>query len=183
MPCILTLLSLLVGCASGYEPKNDSDREDFLLLEDTNKAFNKTIYRKDQTNFGVEDYWATPKEIKEKGFGDCEDIAIAKYFHLVELGVKEDSLGITYVTSSRLNDAHMILAYYPSNNESPLILDSLHSTISTSSYRRELSPVFQFNETNLFMMDGDWTRKLNRNISPLRITKWKDLIDRHKKNN
>jgi len=41
--CLLTILPLLTGCAAGYEPKNDNDKDALLLLEKTNKTFNKKI--------------------------------------------------------------------------------------------------------------------------------------------
>jgi amino acid transporter len=46
----------------------------------------------ERLGFGIDDYWMTPKEFFIKGFGDCEDYAIAKYFTLLELGVKKESL-------------------------------------------------------------------------------------------
>jgi len=56
---------------------------------------------------------------------DCEDFSIAKYFALKELGVPIQRLRITYVKAVRLNQAHMVLAYYPEPDAVPLILDNL----------------------------------------------------------
>ncbi len=36
---------------------------------------------------GQKDYWATPEETLRGFKGDCEDIAIAKYFSLLRQGI------------------------------------------------------------------------------------------------
>merc|ERR1711991_1126503 len=38
------------------------------------------------------DYWQTPKESLKRGYGDCEDFAIGKYFSLRALGESSDFL-------------------------------------------------------------------------------------------
>lgn len=40
----------------------------------------------------VDDYWASPGESLAKGFGDCEDYAILKYYSLLQLGFDKDDL-------------------------------------------------------------------------------------------
>ena len=48
------------------------------------------------------DYWATPIEFLASHGGDCEDFAIAKYFTLIQLGIPEEQLTLTYVKALRL---------------------------------------------------------------------------------
>ena len=60
-----------------------------------------------------------------RGQGDCEDFAIAKYFSLVRMGVPSERLRLTFVKALTQNQAHMVLAYYPSSSAQPLILDNL----------------------------------------------------------
>lgn len=58
-------------------------------LDRVNFFINRTLPELDNFSIGIDDYWMTPKEFLIKGRGDCEDYAIAKYFTLLELGVKK----------------------------------------------------------------------------------------------
>ena len=51
-----------------------------------NRFFNNIRFRSDQKTWGKEDYWALPREFLNRGIGDCEDYAIAKYITLRRLG-------------------------------------------------------------------------------------------------
>jgi len=49
-----------------------------------NSFFNRLIvFADDATVWGQPDFWASPLETLDKGQGDCEDFAIAKYFTLL----------------------------------------------------------------------------------------------------
>jgi hypothetical protein len=87
---------------------------------------NVTPYLADTTQWRVEDYWATPAEFLGSFGGDCEDYVIAKYFALKELGVPPSRLRMVYVmaTIGRVQQPHMVLAYYPTPDATPLILDN-----------------------------------------------------------
>lgn len=56
-------------------------------LEEINRVINSFPYIEDIKNYGVSDYWATPKEFFAHRGGDCEDIAIAKYALALEAGL------------------------------------------------------------------------------------------------
>ena len=120
-------------------------------LDRVNSFFNKLPYAEDMEIWGVKDYWATPIEFLCKGRGDCEDYAIAKYFTLKALGVSETKLKITYVKAIKLNQSHMVLAYYSKPGDEPLILDNLIDSIKPASQRDDLSPIFSFNGSGLWM--------------------------------
>src|SRR5690606_11374799 len=68
--------------------------------------------------WGQADYWATPLETLAKGWADCEDFVIGKYFSLVNLGVDSGQLRLFYVRArvggmgSSQSIAHMVLAFY-----------------------------------------------------------------------
>lgn len=83
------------------------------LLGAVNTFFNHLPFVTDFAHWGVEDYWASPAEALASNGADCEDFSIAKYLALKELGVPIGRLRITYVKALRLNQAHMVLAYYP----------------------------------------------------------------------
>ena len=96
----------------------------------------------------------------------------------VRLGVPDEKLKITYVKAVQLNQAHMILAYYPSPGAEPLILDNLINEILPASERPDLVPVYSFNG------EGLWLSKLSsqegkRIGNANKLESWKDLMTRH----
>ena len=115
------------------------------MLNLVNNFFNRLVFKSDQENWGQADYWASPLEFLISNAGDCEDFAIAKYFTLIAMGVEIERLRITYVKSEKLNQAHMVLAYYEDPSKEPLILDNLNAKILPATKRPDLTPVFSFN--------------------------------------
>src|SRR5574344_1209907 len=95
--------------------------KDFELikkLSHVNSFINKILPELDNKSVGIDDYWATPKEFLISCHADCEDYAIAKYFTLLELGIKKENLyfAVVQVKGSRSN--HMILLYSENKNSS-----------------------------------------------------------------
>lgn len=119
-------------------------------LEDFNWYWNNIHFYTDIRHWGVEDYWATPVEMLASEGGDCEDYAIGKYFSLKALGIPVKNLRITYVKALRWNVPHMVLAYYPSPDADPYILDNLTKSVSLASERTDLVPVYSFNDEDLW---------------------------------
>lgn len=141
-------------------------------LTSVNAFVNAVPFFEDQQHWGQLDYWATPAETYGSHGGDCEDFAIAKYFLLKELGVPVERLRITYVRAIKLNQPHMVLAYYASPGSEPLILDNLEVGIRPASERTDLVPVFSFNDEDVVIIQG------NRKGSSSQIRAWQGLIDR-----
>ncbi|MEE4295989.1 MAG: transglutaminase-like cysteine peptidase [Wenzhouxiangella sp.] len=147
-----------------------------------NDFFHRTIrYRTDQQLYRQEDYWASPLETLGNGLGDCEDWAIAKYITLRYLGVSDDQLRLIYVRArlggarSPITQAHMVLGYYPSPDEEPIILDSLISSVLPASERTDLSPVFSFNSRGLWVGQGSAPAA---GTPTARLSLWRDVIAR-----
>ena len=139
---------------------NGSELNEPAKLEAVNHLINGSIaYVSDQQAWGQNDYWATPEETLKLGQGDCEDFAIAKYFGLIKLGVAVERLRLTYVKALGRNSAHMVLAYYPSPNAQPLILDNLNSQVLPAAARRDLLPVYSFNAQGIYLAKAP-TQKL-----------------------
>lgn len=156
-------------------PRFDGNSQtEMQLLRRVNDFFNRVPYETDQDHWGMIDYWATPVEMLASNGGDCEDYAIAKYLSLKELGVPVEKLRIAYVKALRLNENHMVLAYYPSPEADPLILDNLNKEIRPASTRSDLAPVFSFNEDDLWMPNGGGTRKGGGTS----VRRWKELLDK-----
>lgn len=157
--------------------RQDGNLDTHSKLEVVNRFFNKLRFVSDQSHWGVDDYWATPVEFLATDGGDCEDFAIAKYFTLRALGVPTDRMRITYVKAITLNQAHMVLAYYPSPGAEPLVLDNLIGEIKPASQRTDLVPVYSFNGDNL------WVAREMRGQgqyvgSSSRIGLWRGLLER-----
>lgn len=154
-------------------PHDLPEKRKLLLV---NSFFNQIPFVSDQDHWGQEDYWATPFELLATNGGDCEDYTIAKYYTLRALGVPDNKLRITYVKALRINQAHMVLAYYPTPDGDPLILDNLVNQILPASQRTDLYPVYGFNG------DGLWLAKQQgegRRIGTAdKLDNWRAMRDR-----
>jgi predicted transglutaminase-like cysteine proteinase len=156
------------------------DRQALEKLNDVNAFFNQATFISDQKHWGSEDYWATPVELLATNGGDCEDYSIAKYFTLKEMGIPEEKLKITYVKALKLNQAHMVLAYYEQPDSEPLILDNLIAEIKPSSQRDDLLPVYSFNGEGLWLsrFKGNKQKRIG---GPERLDNWLDMMTRQNK--
>ncbi len=145
-------------------------------LQVVNAFFNKMNFVNDLDHWGTEDYWATPLQMLTSNGGDCEDYSIAKYFTLRKMGVPAERMRLTYVKAVKLNQAHMVLTYYPAPDEEPLVLDNLVDGIQTASKRKDLLPVYSFNGTDLWLAKkrgGD--QHIGRSG---KLSRWKAVIAR-----
>ena len=150
-------------------------------LKKINHFFNQKIeFGEDIDVWEQSDYWATPLESLGRLAGDCEDYSIAKYTFLKILNVPNEKLRLTYVRAQITNQdrnvvlAHMVLSYYATPQSEPLILDSLVPEIMPSSNRRDLTPIFSFNDKGLWV--GTSTKPKGESTSHL--SKWRDVLMR-----
>lgn len=150
-----------------------SERE---ILSRVNIFFNRLRFIDDIKLWGKEDYWATPLEFIGVGGGDCEDFSLAKYFTLRELGISDDKLRMVYVKALRLNQFHMVVAYYPSPSAVPYILDNLEGSIRLATERTDLAPIYSFNGQHLWLMRERGQGELAGKAS--RLSLWNDLRGR-----
>ena len=162
--------------AAGRPRLSDTDLE---LLGSVNSFFNRLPFVSDLTHWGVEDYWASPAEALASNGADCEDFSIAKYFTLKELGVPIERLRITYVKALRLNEAHMVLAYYPTPGAVPLILDNLEDKVRPASERTDLVPVYSFNDEDVLIVHQGQPAASAGSSSQIRL--WRTLLDKLEK--
>lgn len=145
-------------------------------LEAVNRFFNLRLrFRDDIDLWRVSDYWATPVEALHLGAGDCEDFALAKYFSLRQLGVPSEKLRITYVKAVRLNQAHMVLTYYPHPMATPLVLDNLIDAIEPADRRSDLVPVYAFNAEGLWLPSRGGGKQVG---DSKRLSRWQDLLNK-----
>lgn len=128
--------------------------DDSEKLQVVNRFFNQRIrYGEDQDLWGLFDYWAAPQETLERGAGDCEDFALAKYFTLLLLGIPEQRLRLVYTTLSATRQAHMVLGYWPENGEVAVLLDNLSPEILPFAQRQDLQMQFAFGADHLYRFD------------------------------
>ncbi len=133
--------------------EKNKDISEIDKLNKVNIFFNFLQYKTDRRHWGVKDYWATPLEFLVSGSGDCEDFSIAKYFTLLELGVDDEKLLITYVKYKEhggYEQAHMVLTYYEFPSSVPLVLDNINGEILSASKRSDLRPIYSFNGSGLW---------------------------------
>jgi predicted transglutaminase-like cysteine proteinase len=150
---------------------------DIEKLKKVNHFFNQnTAFIDDIILWQKSDYWATPIEFLLKGAGDCEDYSIAKYYTLLEMGVAENKMRITYVKSITLNQAHMVLTYYESPQSIPFVLDNLVDSIKPATERADLSPVYSFNGSSLWLAKNKAFGNLVGNSENLSL--WQDIKNR-----
>lgn len=152
--------------------------DEIARLQSINELFNRRIlFRDDIEVWGQADYWASPLEMLDKGEGDCEDFAIAKYFSLLVSGVTAPKLRLVYVRAQLggregPTQAHMVLAYYAQPGAEPLILDNLITEVRPASRRPDLSPVFSFNGEGLWQGTGSQ----NSGDPVARLSRWRDVL-------
>lgn len=159
------------------QTQNKSEQQKILIVND---FFARNLrYRTDIQLWQQKDYWATPLETLGKGFGDCEDYAIAKYISLRALGIDDNKLRLIYVKAqiggprSNRSQAHMVLGYFVTPNAQPMILDSLITKVLPAAKRTDLSPVFSFNSQGL------WANNSTKSVAnpTARLSRWRRILE------
>lgn len=153
-------------------------------LKLVNDFFNhKVKFESDAQIWNKNDYWATPMQTLSMKRGDCEDYSIAKYFTLAAAGVSEDKLRLMYVQALQYNQAHMVLAYYPSPEAEPLVLDNLNHEILPASARPDLKPVYSLarRDTESHKEVQDVSARMREAMRQTRMSVWQELIKRAQK--
>lgn len=99
-----------------------SIRHDAELM-DTLRSVSAQVNREvrfalDSANHGVEEYWALPTS----GYGDCEDVALAKRARLVGLGYPAGALRLAFVFHRDTMGSHCVLTV--ETTQGTFLLDS-----------------------------------------------------------
>lgn len=126
-------------------------------LDGVNKYFNRIRYGDDTAIYGARDYWASPAEFVQRGFGDCEDYSIAKYVALRALGWSADSLLIVVVHDHKNSVNHAVLAakleglWYVLDNRSPRVLPPAEVPF--------YQPTYAVNENQILVFERTWSSR------------------------
>ena len=113
-----------------------------------NQFANEHEYILDIENYGIDDYWATPKEFLYNN-GDCEDYAIIKMLSLKKLGFDMRKIRLVVLQDTNLRTPHAVLAV-----ESPgdtLIMDNQVDEVISHKYIMHYVPVYAVNEKKWWM--------------------------------
>jgi predicted transglutaminase-like cysteine proteinase len=113
-----------------------------------NAYMNQKRYIIDPRNYGVRDYWATPREFLSRN-GDCEDYAIAKYMSLRSLGFKDSQLRIVVLKDLNLGLPHAILVVYHKGRA--LVLDNQIKTVVPTDKVYHYKPYYSINEKHWWL--------------------------------
>ena len=169
---------ILKRLAKYEEVKNKARNLDInKKLTQINLFINGSLAEFDNASMGIDDYWMTPKEFFIKGHGDCEDYVIAKYFTLLELGVKKENLYPAIVKVQGSASLHLVLLYVEDKNKSPLVLDNLSFKILPFSKRTDLTPIAAFNEIDSYTLTREkFLQKAN--VDWGKGNKWEKLLNR-----
>lgn len=117
-------------------------------IRQVNLFANEKAYVLDRENYGVADYWATPKEFLRNN-GDCEDFAIIKMLSLKWLGYDVNRMRVVVVQDTNLSTAHAVMSIeyqgdvYILDNQIPEVLS--HNAIF------HYVPVYSINEKHWWM--------------------------------
>ena len=119
-------------------------------LNRVNFYLNRLLPQYDDVINNKLDNWATPKEFLTVGYGDCEDYVIIKYYSLIKLGFDEKKLFITIVKEKFKGGNHMVLTYFKTKDEPPLVLDNLSFKILDLKTRKDLEAELFINTTGVY---------------------------------
>ena len=121
-------------------------------VAEVNRFFNQVEYQTDIKTWGKSDYWASRLEFLGRGQGDCEDFAVAKFLTMIQLGIPEKKLFLTYVKAVGYPEAaHLVVTYYQKPGAVPLVLDNYNKTILPATQRKDLIPVYSFTANDLYL--------------------------------
>lgn len=156
--------------------QNSHQRPEQEQLQAVNREINRQVrFSDDSALWKRRDYWATPVETLAKGAGDCEDFALAKYFTLLQLGIPQEKLRITYAKALDLNQAHMVVTYYEAPDAEPLVLDNLVDVILPASQRKDLALRYAFDARGLYAMKRGVLKRVGETGE---LPSWQGLLER-----
>lgn len=120
------------------------DKAPLQQLIEINSWGNAHPYIEDNINWGMEDYWETPREFIDIS-GDCEDYAISKYYLLRAVGFSPEDLRIIILEDLNLGGIiHAVLGVYI--NDVLYILDNQSTEVTAALSIYHYRPIFGINE-------------------------------------
>lgn len=121
-------------------------------LDAVNAFFNQWPYARDDALWGIEDYWAVPREFVLWS-GDCEDYAITKYYALRFFGVPARDMRIAVVWNEKRDEGHAVLLVFVEGKA--YLLDNFSDKVTPREKLLHYTPVFHVNEEALWLPDTE----------------------------
>lgn len=151
-----------------------SFEEKLRLVNDYINGFNGIFDSNIDPNI---DSWSTRGEFLQKGGGDCEDYAIAKYYTLKDLGIDEKNMCLLLVKEKYSKSDHMVLAFWENHQKIPLILDNLSIKVLPLDKRIDLKASICMNAFGYFSID----KFANKNKIQVKLIEYENMLNRQKK--
>jgi len=108
-----------------------------------NRWFNRLQYKHDEYAYNKLDHWADTAEML-KSRGDCEDMALGKYYTLRQLGFTPDELKVAMVFDRLTNTHHSVVMIYTDGTRYMMDINSDDTDPSPMEYRYK--SIYSFNE-------------------------------------
>lgn len=138
-----------------------------------NRQWNSLGYIEDSVNYGVSDYWATPKETIKSGGGDSEDLAIGKLFELVSKGVNEHSLRLVLLESKDGSKTKFVVSR--TSDEGEFYLDAGTNAIKPANKFNDYEVVYKLNRHSLDVVSYERLAKHSKDLA-----NWHSMLARMK---
>jgi predicted transglutaminase-like cysteine proteinase len=121
----------------------EQGRDTMAQLREVNTHLNLHRYVLDIVNYGIANYWATPRQFAVND-GDCKDYAVAKYFTLRKLGWDTASLRVVVLQDMNLGVAHAVTVAY--TDDQAYLMDNQIREVVPASVVRHYRPYYSINE-------------------------------------
>lgn len=117
-------------------------------INQVNNFANSQQYILDIENYGMEDYWAAPRQFLYNN-GDCEDYVITKMLSLKYLGFKQEDMQLVVLQDTNLRIPHAVLAVR--HNGDALIMDNQIEEVVSHRHIVHYVPIYSVNEDKWWM--------------------------------
>jgi len=128
--------------------KSISNFSEAEKIQRVNEFANNQQYILDIENYGMEDYWAAPRQFLYNN-GDCEDYAITKMLSLKYLGFTEKSMRLVVLQDTNLRIPHAVLAVY--HDGDALIMDNQIEEVVSHKNIVHYVPIYSVSESKWWM--------------------------------
>ena len=137
-PCPTPDMTRWAAMVSGLESQNRLRR-----IITVNRWFNRLPYKHDEYAYDTLDHWADTAELLQKR-GDCEDMALGKYYTLRALGFTPDEMKITVVYDEDTYTNHAVLMV--TIDGARFMLDINGDDTDPYEMNTRYRPIYSFNE-------------------------------------
>jgi len=128
--------------------KNIKNMSKLDQIQKVNEFANQKKYILDIENYGLEDYWAIPKEFLYNN-GDCEDYAITKMMSLKALGFEDEEMKLVVLQDTNLRIPHAILVVKFQGDF--LIMDNQIKEVISHKHILHYAPIYAVNQKSWWM--------------------------------